>query len=84
MHSFTKDAQKSSTNAKEPPNVLRADKLDRNFEACLPKEMTGNNQPYKVKADEDGWKLEPELEIDVCENGQLKRYKFIGQKVSES
>jgi hypothetical protein len=81
MHKFREDARRSSRDPNQPPNVLRADKLDTNFKACLPVEETGSNAPYKVLADEHGWRLEPALLFDVCENGKLMRYRFMAQRV---
>jgi hypothetical protein len=84
MHKFSEDARKSSREPGEPPNAISAGALDKNFRACLPVESTGTNDPYKVVADADGWKLEGMLIFDVCENGQPRRYRFFAQKIGQS
>jgi hypothetical protein len=42
---------------------------------------TGSNQPYKVKADGNGWLLEGMAVFDVCENGQPRQFRFFAQRV---
>ena len=81
MHSFEEDAGKESTNPNEAPNCLSGSDLDKNFVACLPIEDDGPNAPYKVKADSDGWKLEPQLVVDICENGVPRKLRIFGVKV---
>jgi len=81
MHSFEKDANKESNDPNEAPNCISGNSLDKNFVACLPIQDDGQNAPYKVEADADGWKLKPQLLLDVCENGQLRRIRVFGQKI---
>jgi hypothetical protein len=81
MHSFEEDSKKTSRDPKQAPNSISGKAMDKNFRACLPTETTGNNQPYKVKADNGGWQLEPTLEFDICENGQPRRYRFMAQRI---
>lgn len=81
MHSFDEDAQKDSKDPNEPPNCISGRSLDKNFSACLPISDDGQNAPYKVKADEDGWKLEPVLTLDICENGVPRKIKVFGKKI---
>lgn len=84
MHKFSEDARKTSRQPGSPPNAISAGALDKNFRACLPLESTGDNMPYTVVADGDGWKLEGALVFDVCENGQPRRYRFFAQKIGQS
>jgi hypothetical protein len=81
MHLFADDARRSSRNPLEPPNVISAKALDKNFRACLPVDRTGSNAPYKIIADEQGWKIEPVLILDVCENGQPRKIAVFGQRL---
>lgn len=81
MHSFEEDAGKESIDPNQPPNCLNTTALDKNFAACLPISDDGVNAPYKVEADEDGWRLVPQLIFDVCENGTPRRVKLFGQKI---
>jgi hypothetical protein len=54
---------------------VSAGKLDRNFSRCYPKEWDGNEKPYNLKPEEDGWLLEFERQtFDVCENGSPVQY----------
>ena len=81
MHSFLRDAQKQSENPNQPPNAISGTALDGNFAACLPLKLDGNNTPYKVKADSQGWLLQPTVVFDVCENGKARKYKFFAERV---
>jgi hypothetical protein len=38
-----------------PPYQISAGKLDRNFARCYPKDWDGNDKPYTIKRDEDGY-----------------------------
>jgi len=58
MHSFKEDAQKASDDPSQAPNSISGAALDKNYRACLHTADDGNNQPYKVIADENGWKLD--------------------------
>jgi hypothetical protein len=81
MHSFASDARKASNNPSQPPNAISGGALDKNFRSCLPLESTGSNEPYKVIADENGWRLDGTMVFDVCENGQPRKYRFFAQKI---
>lgn len=76
LHKFVEDAKR------DPKQPLHAGALDKNFRAVNPLQQEGNNAPYKVTQDESGWKLEPTLVFDVCENGKLVKYHFFGKRVS--
>jgi len=84
MHKFSEDAKKTSNKPGAPPNAISAGALDKNFRACLPVESTGTNEPYRVVADGDGWKLEGTYVFAVCENGQPRRYRFFAQRLGQS
>jgi hypothetical protein len=47
-----------SGNPPGPPYQISAGKLDRNFARCHPKDYDGDNKPYTIKRDEDGYLLE--------------------------
>jgi hypothetical protein len=81
MHSFEEDAGKDSTDPNQPPNCISGTNLDKNFVACLPIKDDGPNTPYKVEADEDGWKLKGQLVLDICENGMPRRIRVFGAKI---
>ena len=80
LHKFSEDAMKTSTDPSEPPNVISAKSLDGNFAMCAPLQTTGANQPYVVIQEESGWRLEPTMEFQICENGELRRYRFFAQR----
>ncbi len=81
MHSFEDDAGKDSKDPNEAPNCISGTSLDKNFIACLPIQDDGPNAPYKVEADEDGWKLKGQLILDICENGKPRKIRVFGQKI---
>lgn len=81
MHRFGDDAKKSSSDPNQPPNVIRAGKLDGNFKACLPMPQDGPNPAYKIIANEHGWRLEGGTVFDVCENGKLVQYRLFGNRI---
>jgi hypothetical protein len=80
LHSFAEDAKKESEKPGTAPNAISGSALDGNFAACLPIKTTGNNPPYTVKADKDGWRLEPTMLFDICENGVPVQYRFFAQR----
>ena len=80
MHSFAEDAKKESKDPNKPPNAISGKALDGNFRWCLPADLDGDNQPYKVVKESEGWKLEPTVVFDVCENGQPRRYRFFAAR----
>lgn len=80
LHKFVEDARKTSEDPNSPPNSISARALDDNFAACLPLSAAGNNSPYKVNAQKGGWRLEPTVEFDVCENGAPVKYRFMAQR----
>jgi hypothetical protein len=81
LHKFSEDARKTSTDPRQPPNAISAGALDKNFRACLPLETTGNNDPYKIMADENGWRLDGAVVFDVCENGTPRQFLFFARRV---
>lgn len=80
LHKFSEDAKKSSDQPNEPPNAISARALDDNFASCLPMDIAGNNSPYRVIAQSGGWRLEPAVEFDVCENGVAVKYRFMAAR----
>jgi hypothetical protein len=83
LHKFADDAKKSSDKPNEPPNCISAKALDDNFAACVPVAHTGENAPYIVIQDKDGWRLDPTVDFDVCENGVLKKFRFFAMRVGK-
>jgi hypothetical protein len=81
MHSFAKDAGQSSEEPGKPPNAISAGALDKNYLACLPIATDGNNANYRVDATAEGWKLEPTLVFDVCENGTPAKFMLFGRRL---
>jgi hypothetical protein len=79
LEEFAEDLKNKTPPA--PPFRISAGKLDRNFRRCYPASIDGNQPPYKADVTESGWKLEPLIEFDVCENGRPTKYKFIAQLV---
>ena len=81
MHSFQKDAQATSRDPLKPPNVISGEALDKNYKACLPVIPDGPNKPYAVRADADGWYLEPTLTVLVCQDGRPAALRLFGQRL---
>lgn len=84
LHSFSEDARRGGGDPGRPPHAISAGALDKNFRACLPVDGTGTNEPYRVVADGNGWRLEGTFVFDVCENGQPRRYRFFAQRLGQS
>jgi len=82
LHKFEDDAKADSDDPNKPPNCILAKDLDGNFAICFPRTLDGNNATYTVKAQKDGWELLPNVEFDVCENGQAVRYAFFATAVA--
>lgn len=80
IHKFSEDAKQASDQPNKPPNAISARALDDNFQSCLPMDIAGNNAPYKVIAQRGGWRLEPAVVFDVCENGVPVKYRFMAQR----
>lgn len=67
---------------KLPPYVLRASDLDHNFSVVHLKPADGNNSPYIIKRDDDGYTLEGTRVFPVCENGKAVSYRFFASLVA--
>lgn len=64
-----------------PPYRISAGKLDRNYARCYPKDWDGDDKPYIVKPEDDGWLLEFERTLfDVCENGSPVQYNIFATR----
>jgi hypothetical protein len=81
MHSFQKDARATSRDPMKPPNAISGEALDQNYAACLPIIPDGPNKPYLVRADKDGWTLEPTLTVLVCQDGRPTALRLFGQRL---
>jgi hypothetical protein len=69
--------------ANQPPFVLRASDLDKNFALCHPLVIGGNNAPYTIeRPGNDGFILKGAAVFDVCENGKPVKYRFFAAKES--
>lgn len=67
---------------KQPPFVIKASHLDKNFGLCYPLPVDGNNAPYTIDRPSDGgWKLQGTRIFDVCENGKPTRYRFFAERI---
>lgn len=80
LEKFSDDLQ-GGNDPNSPPSVISAGKLDRNFARCSPVPQDGDAAPYKVDKTDDGWKILPAVEFDVCENGEPVKYKFLAERV---
>ena len=66
---------------KQPPFVIRARDLDKNFGLCYPLPMEGNNAPYVIERPSDeGYRLKGKMIFDVCENGKPAKYLFFAER----
>lgn len=81
MHRFADDARAKSRDPLKPPNVISGEAMDKNYRACLPVIPEGTNPPYRVKADADGWRLEPTLTIQVCQDGRPAAFRIFGERI---
>lgn len=45
--------------ANEPPRLVSAGKLDRNFRRCMPAQRGGLVGPFSIVETDEGWYLEP-------------------------
>jgi hypothetical protein len=64
-----------------PPYVLRAGDLDHNFQYVHLKPVDGNNSPYIIKRDDQGYTLVGTRVFPVCENGKPVYYCFFASAV---
>lgn len=64
-----------------PPYQIRGRDLDKNFKKASPvTEDGGNNQPYKVESEIDGWRLKGQSLFWVCENGKPVLYRVFASR----
>ena len=66
---------------KQPPYVLRAGDLDHNFLHVHLKPVDGNNSPYIIKRDDQGYALVGSRIFPVCENGKPVFYRFFANAI---
>lgn len=55
LHKFADDLKGDPP---APPYRISASKLDGNFSKCYPKDWDGNEKPYTVKREDDGFLFE--------------------------
>lgn len=87
LHKFRNDLTAGTGDGavKNPPFVIRASSLDKNFALCYPLPLDGDNHPYKViRNSPDGYRLRGTKTFDVCENGKPVKYLFFAEKVPEA
>lgn len=79
---FAEQAQQAGNpRAGGPPYQIRGRDLDENFKKASPiTEDTGNNLPYKVESQEEGWRLKGQSLFWVCENGKPVLYRFFAMR----
>jgi hypothetical protein len=70
--------------AGDQPFGFRAGDLDHNFSFVYLKPADGNNLPYRVRRDDNGYQIEASTVFDFCSNGNLVRYKMFASRVADS
>lgn len=66
---------------KQPPYVIRASDLDKNFAQCYPIPQDGGGGAYSIRRPTDeGYTLEGAALFDVCENGRPVKYRFFAAR----
>ena len=69
---------------KQPPFVISASDLDKNFGLCYPLPTEGNNAPYVIERPSDvGYRLRGKMIFDVCENGKPVKYRFFAERLAD-
>ena len=70
---------------KQPPYVIKAGDLDKNFELCYPLPVDGNNAGYTIDRSADGgYKLHGQRIFDVCENGKAVKYRLFAERLADT
>ena len=82
LTNFSDLAARKGTDYTQPPYRVPSKILDENFKKVAPASTEGETRPYSITQTEDGWLLNPEVLFDVCENGQLRRFKFVCQRAT--
>jgi hypothetical protein len=69
---------------KQPPYVIKAGDLDKNFELCHPLPVDGNNAAYTIdRSVAGGFRLRGQRIFDVCENGKAVQYLFFAELLED-
>jgi hypothetical protein len=69
--------------AGDEPFGFRADDFDHNFSFVYLKPTDGNNSPYRVRRDDNGYQIEPSTVFDFCQNGRPVRYQMFASRVAD-
>jgi hypothetical protein len=69
--------------AGDQPFGFRADDFDHNFSFVYLKPTDGNNSPYRVRRDDNGYQIEPSTVFDFCQNGNPVRYQMFASRVAD-
>jgi hypothetical protein len=68
--------------AADRPFGISADDLDHNFLYVHLKPVSGNNAPYLIKRDGEGYELVGNCVFDACVDGRLARYRMFASKIA--
>jgi hypothetical protein len=69
--------------ARDRPFGLKADDLDHNFSFVHLKPADGNNSPYRIRRDNEGYALAGNRAFDFCENGKLVQYQMFASAMGD-
>lgn len=69
--------------AGDQPFGFRADDFDHNFSFVYLKPTDGNNSPYRVRRDDNGYQIEASTVFDFCQNGNPVRYQMFASRVAD-
>jgi hypothetical protein len=83
LHKFKDDLSKKSSDGTGPPSRISASALDGNFKKVSPIAMDGEGRAYTIETTDEGWKLLPQVEFDICENGQPRKWWMVATRVED-
>jgi hypothetical protein len=69
--------------AGDRPFGFKADDLDHNFSFVHLKPADGNNSPYRIRRDNEGYALASKRAFDFCENGKHVQYEMFASVMGD-
>jgi len=69
--------------ARGQPFGFKAGDLDHNFSFVHLKPADGNNSPYRIRRDNEGYALASNRTFDFCENGKLVQYQMFASAMGD-
>jgi len=69
--------------AGDRPFGFKADDLDHNFSFVHLKPADGNNSPYRIRRDNEGYALAGNRVFDFCENGKPVQYQMFASVIGD-